>query len=61
MKIAIIGSRGIPAHYGGFETFAQELAPRLVTLGHEVTVYCRRGYTGDPPPDSFEGVSLRLR
>lgn len=58
MKIAIIGSRGIPAHYGGFETFAHELAPRLVTLGHEVTVYCRKGYTGDPPPDSFEGVRL---
>lgn len=58
MRIAIIGSRGIPAHYGGFETFAQELAPRLVALGHEVTVYCRAGYTGDPPPDSFEGVRL---
>lgn len=58
MKIAIIGSRGIPAHYGGFETFAQELAPRLVGLGHDVTVYCRSGYTGDPPPASFEGVRL---
>ena len=58
MKIAIIGSRGIPAHYGGFETFAQELAPRLVEMGHDVTVYCRAGYTGDPPPASFKGVRL---
>ena len=28
MRIAILGTRGIPANYGGFETFAQELAPR---------------------------------
>ena len=58
MRIAIIGSRGIPARYGGFETFAQELAPRLVRLGHDVTVYCRKGYTGDPPPREFRGVRL---
>lgn len=57
MRIAIIGSRGIPARYGGFETFAQELAPRLVGLGHDVTVYCRAGYTGTQ--SSFEGVRLR--
>ncbi len=41
MKLAIIGIRGIPANYGGFETFAEELAPRLVKRGHEVTVYGR--------------------
>ena len=41
MKIAILGTRGIPARYGGFETFAEELAIRLVDRGHEVTVYCR--------------------
>ena len=56
MKIAIIGSRGIPARYGGFETFAQEVAPRLVSLGHDVTVYCRAGYTGRQ--SYVEGVSL---
>jgi glycosyltransferase involved in cell wall biosynthesis len=58
LRIAIIGSRGIPAGYGGFETFAQELAPRLVARGHEVTVYCRRGYTGDDTLDEYEGVRL---
>lgn len=58
LRIAIIGSRGIPAGYGGFETFAQELAPRLVERGHEVTVYCRRGYTGDERLDSYRGVRL---
>ncbi|MFQ5825241.1 MAG: glycosyltransferase [bacterium] len=41
MKIAIMGIRGIPANYGGFETFAEELAPRLVAKGHDVTVYGR--------------------
>jgi glycosyltransferase involved in cell wall biosynthesis len=41
MKIALMGIRGIPARYGGFETFAEELAPRLVALGHDVTVYGR--------------------
>ncbi len=41
MRIAIMGIRGIPANYGGFETFAEELAPRLVMRGHRVTVYGR--------------------
>lgn len=41
MRIAILGTRGIPARYGGFETFAEELATRLVGRGHTVTVYCR--------------------
>ncbi len=42
MKIAITGIRGIPANYGGFETFAEELSTRLVRRGHEVTVYGRK-------------------
>ena len=45
MKIALIGSRGIPACYGGYETLMEELAPRLVERGHQVTVYCRSHYT----------------
>lgn len=36
-----MGIRGIPANYGGFETFAEELAPRLAERGHDVTVYGR--------------------
>jgi len=43
LKIAIAGTRGIPARYGGFETFAEELSKRLVARGHEVAVYCRPG------------------
>ena len=41
MRIAILGTRGIPARYGGFETFAEELSTRLAARGHQVSVYCR--------------------
>lgn len=41
MKIAILGTRGIPASYSGFETAAEQLAERLTERGHEVVVYCR--------------------
>ena len=45
ISIAIVGTRGIPASYGGFETFAQELCLRLAERGHDVTVYCRSHHT----------------
>jgi glycosyltransferase involved in cell wall biosynthesis len=57
MKIAILGTRGIPANYGGFETFAEQLSTRLVARGHEVTVYGRAHYaTGER--HSYRGVNL---
>lgn len=56
MKLAILGSRGIPAKYGGFETFAEELSVRLVKLGVEVTVYCEAG-EGEQPA-MYRGVHL---
>lgn len=39
LKIAILGCRGIPNHYGGFEQLAQHLSFGLSDLGHSVTVY----------------------
>jgi len=39
-----MGTRGVPARYGGFETLAEELGRRLVTSGHSVTVYGRPGF-----------------
>ena len=45
MHIAILGTRGIPGRYGGFETFADQLSRRLVERGHRVTVYCRERHT----------------
>jgi glycosyltransferase involved in cell wall biosynthesis len=55
MRIAILGTRGIPANYGGYETFAEELSTRLAARGHAVTVYCR-----ERPADSiYRGVRLQ--
>ena len=45
LRIALLGSRGIPARYGGYETLMEEIALRLQEMGHEVTVYCRSHYT----------------
>ena len=45
VRFAIVGTRGIPARYGGFETFAEELSTRLAARGHTVTVYCRERHT----------------
>jgi glycosyltransferase involved in cell wall biosynthesis len=41
VRIGLLGTRGIPAAYGGFETFADELSARLAARGHDVTVYAR--------------------
>ncbi len=57
LRVALIGSRGIPACYGGFETLMEELAPRLVRRGFEVTVYCRSRYTPVGMSD-YKGVRL---
>ena len=59
MRIAILGTRGIPASYGGFETFAEHLARRLVLRGHDVTVYCRAHYVS-PRQLEYHGVKLKV-
>jgi glycosyltransferase involved in cell wall biosynthesis len=57
MKLAILGCRGIPAQYGGFETFAEQLATRLVMMGVDVTVFCP---TDTPRAEViYRGVTLR--
>src|SRR5207249_792743 len=57
MRIAILGTRGIPANYGGFETFAEELSTRLAARGHDVTVYCRDKHSAPV----YRGVNLVYR
>lgn len=59
MRIAILGTRGIPASYGGFETFAEHLSTRLVARGHKVTVYCRSHYVS-PRQLEYHGVKLKV-
>ena len=58
-RFAILGSRGYPSSYGGFETLVRHLAPYLVAEGHEVIVYGRvhgrRGCT-----KTIDGVEVRL-
>jgi glycosyltransferase involved in cell wall biosynthesis len=41
LSVALLGSRGIPGRYGGYETLMEELAVRLIARGFRVTVYCR--------------------
>jgi glycosyltransferase involved in cell wall biosynthesis len=53
MKIALMGTRGIPASYSGFETCVEQLGQRLVERGHEVTVYCR------PHHITYDGVQYK--
>ena len=59
MKLAILGTRGIPANYGGFETFAEELSTRLAARGHEVWVYGRSNNIKYPHP-IYKGVNLKI-
>lgn len=56
LKIAIIGSRGIPAKYGGFETFVDEISKRLVAKGYNIYVSCEGGIT--PKIPKYNGVNL---
>lgn len=58
MKIAIIGIKGIPVIYSGFETFAEEFSTRMVKdKNFKVTVYCRSPYV-DKNRKEYKGVRL---
>ncbi len=57
MRVAMIGIKAIPAHFGGFETAVDEISRGLVRLGYNVRVYNRSGMS--PISDSsYEGVEL---
>jgi len=58
LKIAILGTHGIPAKYGGFETCAEELGIRLVERGHSVTVYSETSGLENSGLSSYKGVHL---
>ena len=59
MRVALLGTRGIPANYGGFETFAEQLSTRLVKRGHQVTVYCRANNI-QIEKSTYKGVQLKI-
>ncbi len=57
MRIAMIGQKGYPAHYGGVEKHVAEISQRLVSIGHDVTVYNRAWY-GTNSNGLFDGVQV---
>ncbi len=57
LKIAIIGSRGYPYVYSGYETLVKELSERLVKKGHNITVYCHRPLF-KKRPKNINGINL---
>jgi glycosyltransferase involved in cell wall biosynthesis len=56
MHLMIVGTRGVPAQHGGFETFAEDLSLYLVDRGHRVTVYCEAFHGGPITEDVWKGV-----
>jgi len=54
----LVGTRGVPAHYGGFETCVEEVGRRLAERGHQVTVYCRTGNSPGQEAREFAGMRL---
>ena len=57
MKIAILGTRGIPNHYGGFEQFAEYLSVGLANNGHDITVY--NSHTHPYQEKTFKNVKIK--
>lgn len=60
LSIAMVGTRGVPARYGGFETAVEEIGQRLVERGHQVRVYCRDGHSS-AALDEYRGMELVSR
>ena len=57
MNVLILGTRGIPARHGGFETFAEHLAVFLARRGHVVSVYCQSDTERETGQDTWQGVT----
>jgi glycosyltransferase involved in cell wall biosynthesis len=57
LRIALLGTRGIPANYSGFETAVEHLGTRLAARGHSVTVYCRSHFQAESRTE-YRGVRL---
>lgn len=58
MKIAIVGTRGIPARYSGVETSVNEISRRLGEKGYEVIIYCRRNNNSTIATYLYKNVKL---
>jgi glycosyltransferase involved in cell wall biosynthesis len=58
VKIALVGTRGVPAAYSGFETAVENIGARLVARGHQVTVYCRPHMVERRVDGDYRGMRL---
>src|SRR5690606_6702831 len=60
LRVAMVGTRGVPARYGGFETAVEEIGARLADRGHAVRVYCRTAPDAQdqPAPATYRGMEL---
>ena len=58
LRVAMIGTRGVPATFGGIEHHVEELGTRLAARGHDVTVYCRSNYA-EAAVRKYRGMTLR--
>jgi glycosyltransferase involved in cell wall biosynthesis len=54
----MVGTKGIPAKWGGIEKYVEEVGKRLVQRGHEVTVFASRWYCKDYTGDFYEGIRI---
>ena len=58
MRVAFIGTRGVPATYSGFETCVEQVGRRMADRGHEVTVFCRTSHYQERPAQ-YRGMHLK--
>jgi hypothetical protein len=58
IRLAVLGIKGIPAQYGGFETCVDETSKRLITHGVSVLVYCRTSVSAELL-DDYNGIKLK--
>ncbi|MFV0437375.1 MAG: glycosyltransferase family 4 protein [Desulfopila sp.] len=58
LRIAVLGTRGIPDVMGGVETHCQNLYPGIVARGHHVTLYARKNYVEEKKPYSYNGIRV---
>ena len=58
IRIAVLGTRGIPDVQGGIETHCQHLFPRLAKMGFEITLFARKGYVKNDDPYAYQGIHV---
>lgn len=58
IKVAVLGTRGIPDVQGGIETHCQHLFPRLAKMGFDITLYARKGYVKNDKPYEYQNIRV---